>query len=122
MFISQTPDLLRSVTSFMQAPALWRDAVGNHPKYFVHHVGDHGHEFGLSKYCAFKDIILTQYVDDLRDTTHGSKTRRKIEKVSGSRFVPLTEVNEETRIAFERWFFSFFPRPYDRRKIGILSV
>ena len=55
-FIQTSVQLIDSVDRFMDSPEYWREAVGNHPKYFVHYQKGEKHFFGLSKFCAFDGI------------------------------------------------------------------
>jgi len=122
MFVKSVTDLIESVLSFMEAPEYWREAVGSHPKYFVHYQEGEESYFGLSKFCAFKGITLRDYVAALRYETNGTTTQKHISKIAGQSWIPLKRVDESIRNAFERWFFGFFPETYDLDQVYIISI
>ncbi|HEY76885.1 MAG TPA: DUF3883 domain-containing protein [Thermoflexia bacterium] len=122
MFVEEVTELIESVLSFMESPEYWREAVGSHPKYFVHYQEGEESFFGLSKFCAFKDITLKDYVTVHRYEANGTTTQKHISRVTGQSWVPLKHVDESIRNAFEKWFFSFFPKSYDLDQIFIISI
>jgi hypothetical protein len=107
-YIENTADLINSVRRFMEEPTLWRDAVGSSPLYFVHYQDGQNHLFGLSKFCALKNISLADYVQGVRRDFNGGITQKHISKITGQSWIPLDEVNSDIRSAFVAWFSGFF--------------
>jgi hypothetical protein len=122
MFAEHTDDLIRSVTAFMEAPEYWRPAVGNSPKYFLHFWDGHRHNFGLSKFCAFKGIGLLDYVAGIRFKTGGGDAQKRICRITKQKCVPFKRVNEKIQHIFQEWFLGFFPGTYDLRRISIILL
>ena len=122
MFVENKADLIISVQNFMKSPDYWKDALGSHPKYFVHLQKGGEHYFGLSKFCAFKNIDLLDYINKLRYETYGGVTQKHISKIIGQNWIPFDKVNKNIRVAFEQWFFSVFPETYGTKRIHILSI
>lgn len=106
-FVKTAAELANSVRAFMDAPEYWRDAVGSHPKYFVHIDADDGPLFGLSKFCAFREISLEDYVVELRHTTGGGATQKHIRRICGKDWLPLTSAPRTIQRQFKEWFASF---------------
>jgi hypothetical protein len=121
VFIDTNADLIESVINFMETPELWRAAVGSHPKYFVHYQSGNKHYFGLSKYCAFKDAKLDQYVANLRRKTGGGAAQKRISRVSGRSWIALNRANATVQPKFKGWFLKFFPG-YDLKEVSIISL
>ena len=122
MFVENTTDLLKSVIAFMGAPEYWRPAVGNSPKYFLHFWDGHRHNFGLSKFCAFKGIGLLDYVTGIRFKTGGGDAQKHISRITEQEWIPFKRVNEKVQHVFQEWFFDFFPGTYDLKRISIISL
>ncbi|MDD1777505.1 MAG: DUF3883 domain-containing protein [Candidatus Helarchaeota archaeon] len=122
MFAKYTDDLIRSATAFMEAPEYWRTAVGNSPKYFLHFWDGHRHNFGLSKFCAFKGINLLDYVTGIRFKTGGGDAQKRIGRITEQKWITFKSVNEKVQHAFQEWFFNFFPDTYDLKRISIISL
>lgn len=120
-FIKNSSELVDSVTTFMEEPEYWREAVGNHPKYFVHLKKGNKHYFGLSKFCAFQNISVSDYISEFRYNTNGTTTQEYISKRTGKKWIPIRSISIEIRNKFEHWFTSFFPSQ-NLNKISILSV
>ena len=88
----------------MDSPEYWRDAIGSHPKYFVHVEGRAEQLFGLSKFCAFRDISLEDYVTGARNTTGGGTTQKHIARVCGKEWTPLKLMPRQIQNDFREWF------------------
>jgi hypothetical protein len=121
-FIRDTTELEDAVWRFMEVPELWRDAIGGHPKYFVHCKRGKEDGFGLSKFCVFRRATLARYVAVSRRETDGGIAQRHIRRVVGAPWVPLCRVSRPLRLRFENWFSGFAPDSYDRSKISLLSL
>jgi hypothetical protein len=122
-FIKTEAELRRSVLNFMAKPNLWRKACGNNPKYFVYLRHGVKPQFGLSKFCAFKDISLSVYVDGKRKTTDGTTTRKHIERTMRRPWIPLWKVSAEVQGKFHSWFAGFFPNMEQHEKnISLLTL
>jgi hypothetical protein len=120
-FVDGVDELVHSVLRFMETPTLWREAVGNHPKYFVHYQHGARHCFGLSKFCAFRNLTMQAYLADIRYTTKGVITQQHISEITGQQWVPLGKVASPISTAFVSWFTGFFPH-YDLNQISIISL
>jgi hypothetical protein len=121
-FVESVADLLDAVQCFMGSPADWREAVGTHPKYFVHCQKHSQHYFGLSKFCAFKEMSLADYIAEYRYTTEGTTTQKHISKITNQSWIPLAKVNRTVRHEFKAWFEKFFTSTYDLSQISLISL
>ena len=121
-FVSNPMQLAQSVQAFMDAPEYWRDAVGSHPKYFVHVAGRTGPLFGLSKFCAFSGISLEDYVTQLRHSTNGGTTQRHISKICGKSWVPLRSAPRQLQRQFLAWFSEVAEGRIGTNQIHLLTV
>lgn len=108
-FAKNVDELIESTLSFFDQPEYWREAVGSSPKYFTHYLDNGLHYFGLSKYCAFRNVQVRQYVSRLRNTTNGNITQKHISKLAGVSWVPFSRSKPEIRRAFSEWIHGFFP-------------
>lgn len=88
----------------MAAPEYWREAIGSHPKYFIHFREDNQNYFGLSKFCAFSDISLEDYVLDQRRQTSGGTTQKLISKLCNQQWTPLSNCDPVLARDFKSWF------------------
>jgi hypothetical protein len=121
-FIKNKADLIESISNFMESPEYWREAVGAHPKFFAHFKMENKHFFGLSKFCAFKNIHLQKYIQNLRYKTNGTTTQKHISNSLNKSWIPFKELNSQIQSAFTDWFFDFFPSTYNLDQVYILSV
>lgn len=121
-FIETQEQLADSVLSFMGAPEYWRDAIGNNPKYFVHIKNGESHFFGLSKFCAFLNIQLEDYVTQFRNTTSGGITQKHISRVCEKNWTPLPNVPPDVRDAFTQWFNKITNNRLTTERISIISI
>jgi hypothetical protein len=121
-FIKNTKELAASVQAFMASPEYWRDAIGNNPKYFVHLHQNNKAFFGLSKFCAFRDISLEDYVVGLRSTTGGGKTQKHIKKICNTEWVPLSSTSSELQKQFREWFESITGGRIGYEQIHIITI
>lgn len=121
-FIKNTKELADSVQAFMASPEYWRDAIGSNPKYFVHLQRDKKALFGLSKFCAFHDISLEDYVLGLRSTTGGGKTQKHIKKICNTEWIPLSATSSDLQEQFGAWFESITYGRIGYEQIHIISI
>lgn len=121
-FVTTPAELADSVRAFMDAPEYWRDAIGSHPKYFVHVEGSTEQLFGLSKFCAFRDISLEDYVTGARSTTGGGITQKLISRVCGKDWTPLKSMPSETQKQFRAWFRKLTDGKLSTDDIYLLTV
>lgn len=112
VFVDEETQLIDSVRTFMAKPEFWRDAVGSSPKFFLHLREGDSDLFGLSKFCAFRDLDLADYVAGVRRETDGGTTQQHISRTCGRDWVPLPECPKRTQQAFRSWFAGFFPGRY----------
>jgi len=122
MFVNTTAALASSVQAFMDAPEYWRDAMGNNPKYFLHIDSKQGPLFGLSKFCAFSNITLQDYVVSQRHNTGGGTTQKLISKISGKDWMPLATTDSGIRKKFEQWFSGIVGNKISRDNINIIVL
>lgn len=121
-FVKTVAELVNSVRAFMDAPEYWRDAIGSHPKYFVHIDADNGPIFGLSKFCAFREISLEDYVVELRSTIGGGATQKHIKRICGKDWLPLTSAPRTVQRQFKEWFESFTDGKLGFDSIQIMTI
>jgi hypothetical protein len=122
-FVDEEVQLIDSVRNFMAKPEFWRDAVGSSPKFFLHLRDGDSDLFGLSKFCAFRDLDLADYVAGVRGETDGGTTQQHISRTCGRNWVPLPECPNRTEQAFRAWFSGFFPGKYDLNgRISIIEL
>lgn len=121
-FVETPQDLATSVRHFMEEPKYWREAVNAYPKYFVHLYEGGKHLFGLSKFAAFKNVTLGDYVTRLRSHANGNWTQKRISSIVGRAWVPVGDVPAEVRDAFTKWFYDFYPSQHPRDDISILTL
>lgn len=120
-FIETIDNLKSSVIEFSTKPELWRNAVGPAPVYFVHLEHKGSHLFGLSKFCAFKDISIESYIYDKRHKTHGGTTQKHISKLTGLEWLPIDKADRSVKNAFTLWIHSFYPTYY-LNKASLISI
>jgi hypothetical protein len=122
MFIENKSALVASVQAFMDAPEYWRDAISSKPKYFVCAFDKDKALFGLSKFCAFDSITLQEYVVKYRHHANGTQTQKKIAKVTGQHWIPLSEVSRNIKDSFEKWFSSIVGNRIGRENLHIMVI
>jgi hypothetical protein len=118
-FVDNTTELASSTLEFFYTPWLWRQTVGNAPKYFVHMKINGRHLFGLSEFCAFKKITVQRYIQTHRYKIDGGTTRHHIAWLTNSTWTK--HVAPDIRAAFEKWISSFFPN-YQPRKALFITI
>lgn len=96
-FIKNKENLTNSVVEFFSKPEFWKVTIGNAPKYFVHIKNGNVHNFGLSKFCAFNDITVENYISKHRYETNGGTTQKHIVKISTQNWIKRTEINNVIR-------------------------
>lgn len=82
-FVDTVDELADSTLEFNDKPEFWKAALGSGPRYFVHVVDNGTHAFGLSKFCAFKNIAVEDYLNIYRYKTDGGTTQKHIAWVTG---------------------------------------
>lgn len=105
MLVETQEDLSSSIKNFMDSPEYWRDAIGSNPKYFICLKDNNLYQFGLSKFCAFKDIDLEEYIIKYRHTIGGGKTQKHISKVCDKEWLPLKKSPPNLQSQFSGWFY-----------------
>src|SRR5437879_3590561 len=108
-FVRNIGELIESTMNFFDQPEYWPDAVGTSPKYFTHYIEGDTHYFGLSKFCAFRNVQLHDYIMRLRNTTNGNITQRHITKIAGIKWIPFSNVQPIVGTIFTGWIHNFFP-------------
>lgn len=108
-FVETKLDILKSVVEFSEKPEYWRAIIGNAAKYFVHIQIGRRHIFGLSKFCAFKNITVEEYISNFRYKTNGGTTQQYLVKLVAESWMPRKEINVEIRKAFDQWIKKFHP-------------
>ena len=122
-FASTPEELTDSVLTFSAAPsAQQREVIGSNPIYFAHVVEGGKHHFGLSKFVAFRDVSIQDYIDKERNTTSGGDTRKHIARVTGQEWTPLGEATDAVRTAFLRWFERLPGNPLRSDQIRLLTL
>jgi hypothetical protein len=120
-FIESENDLKDSVVEFFSKSEYWKVTIGNAPRYFVHIKNGETHSFGLSKFCAFKDISVEDYIAKYRYTTNGGNTQKKIVKITNQKWISRQNINNEIRNEFDSWILSFHPN-YNLENASFISI
>ena len=120
-FIESENDLKNSVVEFFSKSEYWKVTIGNAPRYFVHIKNGETHSFGLSKFCAFKDISVEDYIAEYRYTTNGGNTQKKIVKITNQKWISRENINNEIRNEFDNWILSFHPN-YNLENASFISL
>ncbi|MBN8696953.1 MAG: DUF3883 domain-containing protein [Bacteroidetes bacterium] len=108
-FIENELELIQSVVEFFDKPEFWKATIGNAPRYFVHIKNKNQHYFGLSKFCAFKNITVEEYITNYRYKTNGGNTQKHIAKTVGRGWISRQKIDSEVRKAFDKWILKFHP-------------
>ena len=108
-FVDTIDELGDSTLEFHDKPEFWKPALGSVPKYFVHiKVGDTD-AFGLSKFCAFKNITIEEYLTTYRYKTSGGTTQKHIAWLTGQDWTARGKIDNNIRDSFDNWISQFFP-------------
>lgn len=108
-FADTIDELIDSILEFYDKSEFWKEAVGSSPKYFVHIKNKNNHIFGLSKFCAFKNISVEDYLTTYRYRTDGGKTQKHIAQLTGKKWTKRKIIDNEIRESFDQWISEFFP-------------
>ncbi|MES2382165.1 MAG: hypothetical protein V4538_14055 [Bacteroidota bacterium] len=108
-FVNNELELAQSVIEFFAKPKSWKKTTGNAPRYFVHIQNGGQHSFGLSKFCAFKNITVEEYLYNYRHKTNGGNTQKHIAKLTRKDWIPRKKIDYEIRKAFDEWITKFHP-------------
>lgn len=107
--VDNEKELAQSTVEFFGKPEFWKATIGNAPKYFVHIQIGQQHSFGLSKFCAFKDITVEEYLVNYRYKTNGGNTQKHIAKLTGKNWIPRKKIDSKIRDEFDSWITKFHP-------------
>jgi len=107
--IDDSKELFQRVFEYNKEAAYFRELLGNAPKYFVNFKYNEQWLFGLSKFCAFKDITVEAYLREFRYKTDGGKTQKHIAKVTNQQWLNYNKQPIDVRDRFEQWIRSYFP-------------
>lgn len=108
-FVDTIDELTDSTLEFQDKPEFWKPALGSGPRYFVH-VNDNGTDaFGLSKFCAFKNITIEDYLKTYRYKTDGGTTQKHIAWLTGQDWTPRVKIDNDIKKSFDSWISQFFP-------------
>lgn len=108
-FVDSEQELAQSTIEFFDKPEFWRASLGSAPKYFVHIQNGQKHSFGLSKFCAFKNITVEEYISTYRYKTNGGDTQKHIAKLTQKNWIPRRIINRKIREEFDAWITKFYP-------------
>lgn len=108
-FIDTIDELIDSTLEFHDKPEFWKAVLGSSPKYFVHVKNNVTNAFGLSKFCAFKNISIEDYLKTYRYKTDGGTTQKHIAWLTGQDWTPRTKIDNDIRESFDNWILQFFP-------------
>lgn len=121
MFVKSIDELVEAIIKFQSNPSVWREVVGNNPIYFVHLFSDGKHLFGLSKFCALKDLSLDDYIAGGRKMTNGTKTQEHIASILAKSWTPRSDMDKAIIKAFDLWITRFFPN-YKIEKAMLMDI
>lgn len=108
-FVDNEKELAQSIVEFFSKPEFWKATIGNAPKYFVHIQNGKQHSFGLSKFCAFKNITVEEYISSYRYKTNGGNTQKHIAKLTKKSWVSRKQIDIKIREEFDNWITEFHP-------------
>tara|TARA_R110002050_G_scaffold264951_3_gene405926 strand:- start:284 stop:1489 length:1206 start_codon:yes stop_codon:yes gene_type:complete len=108
-FVDNEKELAESTLEFFSKPEFWKATIGNTPKYFVHIQNGNNHIFGLSKFCAFKNISVEEYISSFRYKTDGGTTQKHIADLTNKSWKPRKNIDIEIRENFDNWISEFHP-------------
>ncbi|NML24031.1 DUF3883 domain-containing protein [Pseudoflavitalea sp. G-6-1-2] len=120
-FVDNIDELISSTLEFYGKPEFWKAAIGNGPRYFVHVKVNGIDVFGLSKFCAFKNIIVEDYLRSFRYKTDGGTTQKHIAWLTGVEWSPIEVIKKDVRKSFENWISPFFPN-YNTDNASFISL
>lgn len=108
-FVKNIDQLIDSTLEFNSKPEYWKAVLSSSPKYFTHININGENKFGLSKFCAFKDITVESYIKSHRYSTDGGTTQKHISKVTNINWVNRVNVNTKVGRDFDNWIKEFSP-------------
>lgn len=120
-FVDTIDELTDSILEFHAKPEFWKAALGSVPRYFVHVKDNETHAFGLSKFCAFKNITVEDYLTTYRNKTDGGTTQKHIAWLAGQGWTKRSEIDKEIRDSFDNWISEFFPN-YTLNNASFITV
>lgn len=120
-FVKTIDELINSAEEFYFKPEFWKAVLGSSPKYFIHYTLNGNDVFGLSKFCAFKNIKVENYLKEYRYMTGGGTTQKHISKLTGKKWKMITEVDKKIGISFTNWISQFFPN-YNLENASFISL
>lgn len=120
-FVDNEKELAQSTFEFFGKQEFWKAAIGNAPKYFVHIQNGKQHIFGLSKFCAFKNITVEEYISSYRYKTTGGNTQKHIAKLTGKSWVPIKKIDSEIGKEFDDWITEFHPN-YNLENASFITI
>lgn len=120
-FVLDKNELSASVNEFHSKPEFWRAVLGSSPKYFVHQMVQGEHQFGLSKFVAFNNIEVEEYLSRFRYRTDGGTTQKHIRWLSKVNWTPYSDLSASTQEAFGNWIHEFFPN-YNLQNASFIAV
>jgi hypothetical protein len=120
-YIKNDSEILNSVIEFNDKSHLWKAAIGNAPKYFVHFEKSNKHHFGLSKFCVLKNVSVEEYISTFRYKTDGNNSRLIIQHRLEKNWIPRAKTDKSIREAFDKWIHSFFPN-YTLENANFISI
>jgi hypothetical protein len=109
-FVDDKDEVVNSVLEFNKEANYYRELVGNNPHYFLHLEKGGRHFFGLSKFCAFKNITIAAYIREFRYATDGGKTQNHLRKIISQDWIEYSNSSEIIKLSFEKWVHSYFPK------------
>jgi uncharacterized protein DUF3883 len=108
-FVTSIDELIDSAIEFYSKPEFYKEVLRSSPKYFVHIKINNKHLFGLSKFCAFKNISVEEYITTYRYREDGGTTQKYIARVTGQKWIERKKIDTEIKNAFDNWISKFFP-------------
>ncbi len=120
-FVDNITELINSVVEFYETPEFWRAAVGRNPKYFVCIQNDRHYLFGLSKFCAFKNISVQDYLTTYRKKVSGGTTQQHITLTTNQNWIERAQLSSDLKNSFDEWILSFFPN-YNLNRASLILL
>jgi len=121
-FVKDDIEILDTLIEFNKVPNYQRKMVGNNPIYFIHSMFNGSHQFGLSKFCAFKNILAEDYLQGRRHYAGGAETQEHLSSVTKQEWKAYNTVGLPLQNAFNDWITKTFPKFRKFEKIKFITI
>jgi len=119
--VETNDELLNSLLEFNKETNYYRELLGNAPVYFVHSIIGGKHQFGLSKFCAFKNITAEDYIAGFRYYINGGPAQIRLKKITTKEWMKYSNSPKAIQYEFKKWIHSFFPN-YNINNAAFITI